>query len=374
MRRRCQRLPPHPSTIRLAWPTTPRRPATRARCSSIRRRPPRGPHRWARIARPLLTCCARFGRGSTRRTRCSPACSSGERTRATCASSSTKRSRRSTPPSTSIESSTTGGAWASRCGRFRDFSDTSVAVPRRSSRHRRRSASWSSCPRGLSLRSRIATSRTFTSIRKMQMRRSCGPTAHWRLQKLGHVEARVYAEINLAVVEYLATQSPALVDEFERIFRLAKEHGLDEHAGRALLHLTWWSPRFKSYDVADRYYDSGLDFSIERGLDLWRHYMLAYRARCEMDRGRWDEATRLAELVIRDPLSPVPRIVALVVLGLVRARRGDPGFWPPLDEAAELAAPSNELQRREPVATARAEALWLEGREGAIPDATAPTS
>src|SRR5439155_239855 len=101
-------------------------------------------------------------------------------------------------------------------------------------------------------------------------------------EKLGHVEARVYAEINLAVVEYLATQSPALVDEFERIFRLAKEHGLNEHAGRALLHLTWWSPRFKSYDVADRYYDSGLDFSIERGLDLWRHYMLAYRARCEM--------------------------------------------------------------------------------------------
>ena len=192
-------------------------------------------------------------------------------------------------------------------------------------------------------------------------------------EKLGHVEARVYADINLAVVEYLATQSPALVDEFERIFRLAKEHGLDEHAGRALLHLTWWSPRFKSYDVADRYYDSGLDFSIERGLDLWRHYMLAYRARCEMDRGRWDEATRLAELVIRDPLSPVPRIVALVVLGLVRARRGDPECWPPLDEAAALAEPMIELQRREPVAMARAEALWLEGREAAIEAATSAT-
>ena len=192
-------------------------------------------------------------------------------------------------------------------------------------------------------------------------------------QKLGHLEAQVYAEINLAVVDYLTTGSPGTAAELERIQRVAQENGLDEHAGRVLVALTWWSPRFKSYELADRYYEEGFEFSNDRGRDLWRHYMLAYRARCELDRGRWDEATRLAEMVIRDPLSPVPRIVALVVLGLVRARRGDPGFWPPLDEAAELAAPSNELQRREPVATARAEALWLEGREGAIPDATAPT-
>ena len=192
-------------------------------------------------------------------------------------------------------------------------------------------------------------------------------------EKLGHVEGRVYAEINLAVVEHLATQSVDLVVEFERIFHVAQEHGLDEHAGRALLHLTWWSPRFKSYDVADRYYDAGLEFSIERGLDLWRHYMLAFRARREMDRGRWDEATQLAQQVIRDPLSPVPRIVALAVLGLVRARRGDPECWPLLDEATALAEPTIELQRREPAAMARAEALWLEGRDDAIESATSAT-
>src|SRR5439155_21569228 len=155
---------------------------------------------------------------------------------------------------------------------------------------------------------------------------------------------KVYAEINLAVVDYLTTGSPGTAAELERIQRVAQENGLDEHAGRVLVALTWWSPRFKSYELADRYYEEGLEFSNDRGLDLWRHYMLAYRARCELDRGRWDEATRLGEMVIRHPLSPVPRIVALVVLGLVRARRGDPGFWPPLDEAAELAAPSNELQ------------------------------
>src|SRR5256714_12921131 len=63
-------------------------------------------------------------------------------------------------------------------------------------------------------------------------------------------------------------------------------------------------------------------------------------------------------------------MVAVAVIGLVRARRGGPEIWPAIDEAAELAAPTVELQRREPAAMARAEALWLEGREAEIPDAT----
>ena len=45
--------------------------------------------------------------------------------------------------------------------------------------------------------------------------------------------------------------------------------------------------------------------------------------------------------------------------GRLRARRGDPDPWTPLDEALALAGP--ELQRIEPIAVARAEAAWLSG-------------
>src|SRR6185436_19025799 len=62
------------------------------------------------------------------------------------------------------------------------------------------------------------------------------------------------------------------------------------------------------------------------------------------------------------------RITPLVVLGLVRARRGEAGQWEPLDEALSLAAPTAELQRLAPVAAARAEAWWLEGRPAQIAD------
>ena len=58
------------------------------------------------------------------------------------------------------------------------------------------------------------------------------------------------------------------------------------------------------------------------------------------------------------------------MLGLVRARRGDPEVWPPLDEALALAEPTGELPRIAPVAAARAEAAWLEGEHEAVAEAT----
>lgn len=74
-----------------------------------------------------------------------------------------------------------------------------------------------------------------------------------------------------------------------------------------------------------------MSYCDERGLDLWRSYLIAYQARASLDRGQWDNAIASANTIIRNPrTSVVPRIVALAVLGLVRARRGDPDpFTPP---------------------------------------------
>jgi len=55
------------------------------------------------------------------------------------------------------------------------------------------------------------------------------------------------------------------------------------------------------------------------------------------------------------------KICALVVLGHMGVRRGDPAAAPQLEEARALAAGTGELQRVAPVASARAEAAWLAG-------------
>ena len=65
-----------------------------------------------------------------------------------------------------------------------------------------------------------------------------------------------------------------------------------------------------------------------------------------------------------------PRIHALVVLALIRGRRGDPGHRDLLEEAWELAEPTGESPRTAPVAAARAEVAWLEDNISAVDAAT----
>jgi len=127
-----------------------------------------------------------------------------------------------------------------------------------------------------------------------------------------------------------------------------------------------WARRALEYGLATRHLQEGLDYCSDRGLERDRLYLLAYRARLELDQGRWEEASDSAAAVLRIPCTSImPRILALVVLALVRARRGDPGRWEPLEAAWALAEPTGELPRLAPVATASAEAvrLGLAGRD-----------
>jgi DNA-binding CsgD family transcriptional regulator len=62
----------------------------------------------------------------------------------------------------------------------------------------------------------------------------------------------------------------------------------------------------------------------------------------------------------------MPRIIGLVVLGLVRARRGDPGHRDLIDEAWSLAEPTGDLFRMGLVVAGRAEVAWLAGDREAV--------
>ena len=189
-------------------------------------------------------------------------------------------------------------------------------------------------------------------------------------QSLDDTEALVYALTNIGVIEFLAG-APEGEKKLERALSLAQRAGLEEHAGRAFQSLAYWPVRERRYAVARRYVEPGLEYCVDRGLDTWRLYVLACRARMELDLGHWDQAADSAAIVLRDPRSaPVPRCWALTVLGLVRARRGDPDACGPLDEAHALAQPTGELQIIGPVAAARAEEAWLAGRDATTPQQT----
>ena len=135
--------------------------------------------------------------------------------------------------------------------------------------------------------------------------------------------------------------------------------------------MTWAAARHRQHELAERCLEAGLTHCHEPDYDLWRLHLLGYRASLQLEQGRWDESAESAHQALQDPRSsPLPRIHGLVALGLIRARRGDPGVWSQLDEAQALAEPSGELQRLVPVAAARAEAAWLMGDATTIVTAT----
>jgi DNA-binding CsgD family transcriptional regulator len=166
---------------------------------------------------------------------------------------------------------------------------------------------------------------------------------------------------------------PHGVEELERALALAQ--GLpngEDLVGRTHVFLSMAGCRGRSLDLMERHVESGLAYCAERDLDVWSRLLLATRSWVAMERGDWERATDTVELVLMEDCK-LSCLQARVVLGLVRARRGDPDPWTPLAQAREVAAPTRQLWWEFQVAAAEAEALWLGGRSEAIADATAET-
>jgi predicted ATPase/DNA-binding CsgD family transcriptional regulator len=148
----------------------------------------------------------------------------------------------------------------------------------------------------------------------------------------------------------------------ERSLALAQDAGLHELVGLAFVNLGSACGEVYRFADADRYLTAGLDYTLERDLDYSRHYMASWMALTRLYQGRWAEAGDTARpLVASVHVASISRIMALLALGRLRARRGDPGVAAVLDEALELAVGTQTLQRLGPVRAARAEAAWLAG-------------
>ncbi len=158
----------------------------------------------------------------------------------------------------------------------------------------------------------------------------------------------------------------------ERALEIAEHEDIGERVADCVTALGSIAAEHRAYDQARRHFAVGIDYCARHGNDLTLLYNLAYDAQAELHQGRWDEAADSAAQVLRTrAVSTYPRTVALVVLALVRARRGDPDAEPLLDEALGLAELPGELPRIGLVASARAEAAWLAGRSDQIPALTA---
>lgn len=122
---------------------------------------------------------------------------------------------------------------------------------------------------------------------------------------------------------------PAGLDLIAESVRLARGASVEDQAGLAYFWLQLICVTRRWYRQADRWYEEALSFTDDHGQEVWRQWLRAFRSRALLDQGRWDDAEALASEVLRTAgVDDGRRMIAMVVLGRLRARRGDPDARP----------------------------------------------
>lgn len=162
---------------------------------------------------------------------------------------------------------------------------------------------------------------------------SWGSRAIELMERLGEDDLITYPLTSVGVMEALAGRGTA---SLERAVVLAREHGDEDHIANTCAALVFAAARRHDWAEADRWLQEGIRLCVERDLDHWHGYLLAWQARSLLERGRWDEAAQANALAMRYSGRQLNRVWPLLGLGLLRARRGDPGARELLDEAFSL--------------------------------------
>jgi DNA-binding CsgD family transcriptional regulator/tetratricopeptide (TPR) repeat protein len=185
--------------------------------------------------------------------------------------------------------------------------------------------------------------------------------------------AQAIAE-SLGVLEVLSdalnTEGCALVGKggdgigrLHQALQIAISSGLQEQAGRAFVNFDGIYCQQRRFAEAERSFAEGIAYCDDHDMATYATCLRGGRAIAWERTGRWDEAVTLGEQLLGIAASPVNRLIPLLSLGRIRARRDDSRAWESLDEAAATADGIAEPQYIIPARLARAEAYWLEGKQ-----------
>jgi hypothetical protein len=186
---------------------------------------------------------------------------------------------------------------------------------------------------------------------------------------VGSTESQVAATATIGFREALNGVDDGWV-QLESALGQALDAGLESQVGRAYIFLGMAASRERSLGRMRRYVEPAVAFCEERDLDAWADILLAMQAWLELEEADWDRCAKtLGQIFTRNCI--LSSAQAQIVLGIMRARRGDPDPWTPLDTASGVADSTGQLWWTSQVAAAKAEAAWLEGRLELVQEVTA---
>jgi DNA-binding CsgD family transcriptional regulator/tetratricopeptide (TPR) repeat protein len=146
-----------------------------------------------------------------------------------------------------------------------------------------------------------------------------------------------------------------------RALEIAVAAGLQDQAGRAFANIFATCSEERNYAEAEPYFIDGIAYCDEHDLAARASCLRSERTRVLERTGRWHDAVVLGtELLADGRVALVSRYFQLHLLGILRARRAEPGVWEYLDEATAGADASGQPQLIVPVRLVRAEAHWLQ--------------
>lgn len=180
-------------------------------------------------------------------------------------------------------------------------------------------------------------------------------------EQIGNVRTRVLALHRFGTATLLKGD-----DEGESLLRYALSLSLNaripvEASGVYLALASSWFQLYE-FDRAEPYLLESIKFADEHQLGGFLTPTLGWYALLMMHRGRWSEVEEPARNVLnREHVSIVGRILALTALGRLYARKGDSRAAKVLDDALMLAEPTQMVMYLPSVHAARAEHAWLAG-------------
>jgi DNA-binding CsgD family transcriptional regulator/tetratricopeptide (TPR) repeat protein len=181
-------------------------------------------------------------------------------------------------------------------------------------------------------------------------------------QRFHDVGARTDATICIGLCRIAAGEDSGF-QTVEETIRVAERAGLVDHVARACFHCAQITTIQRRHSLSKSWFDRGHTYCVEHEHEGFRRAQLVMRARSLLNQGDWAEAEAMAADVRFGTHPPDWRhLVALTVLSLVRARRGEPRAVNYIDETADyVASLGPELSWTMGMPQARAEIAWLAG-------------